>query len=131
MPNRSSWARAYDRHSDADLAAGADLLRLPGRAALLGEERLRIGLRAQSARSCHSGSSRERSIHREYRESVRIGGIPQVGHVSIPFHGFGTGTGAESLSTRGVPSDDRTRSGAVPPLGLHAFAAAPAIERGS
>src|SRR5699024_9223141 len=32
-----------------DLAAGADLLGLTGRAALLGEERLRVGLRAQCA----------------------------------------------------------------------------------
>ena len=39
----------------ADLAAAADPLGLPGRAALLREERLRIGLRA-SARSCQPSS---------------------------------------------------------------------------
>src|SRR4028118_2131403 len=89
MPNRSSLASAYSRHSaltshpvqvvlalrapappprepapgseplvvgervlpalGLDLAPGADLLGLPRRAALLGEERLRVGLRAQGA----------------------------------------------------------------------------------
>ena len=49
MPKRSSWARAYSRHSSRHLAAQADPLGLAGRAALLGEERLGIGLRAQRA----------------------------------------------------------------------------------
>ena len=49
MPNRSSLARAYSRHSAADVAADADLLGLAGGAALLGEERLRVGLGAQGA----------------------------------------------------------------------------------
>ena len=47
MPKRSSLASAYSRALGLDLAAGADLLRLAGRAALLGEERLGVGLGAQ------------------------------------------------------------------------------------
>ena len=47
MPNRSSWPSAYSRHSASTSHRDADPLRLAGRAPLLREERLRVGLRAQ------------------------------------------------------------------------------------
>ena len=49
MPNRSSLASAYSRHSSAHVAGQAHAFGLPRRAALLREERLRVGLRAQGA----------------------------------------------------------------------------------
>ena len=47
MPKRSSFCSAYSRHCARTSQRGADLLGVAGRAALLGEERLGVGLRAQ------------------------------------------------------------------------------------
>ena len=49
MPKRSSFIKRVLEAVAPHVAGQADLLGLPGGAALLGEERLRVGLRAQRA----------------------------------------------------------------------------------